>query len=170
MLYACSEDVRDRMHLILAQATLTFLRATVPTLGRSIFDTETIWTRGLALSYDTELRPEQKSRARQLTRLNMGDYKRITACAAASMSNLEALPHDRYNCIVSERDCRHALRRWRLRAWQGRILSIMRLTKAVFTFRDCVDYAARKIERHTGIRIEVTLNLQQHPMIFGSKV
>lgn len=170
MLYACNGVVRNKMHTILAQATLTFLRASVPALGRSVVDTETIWTRGLALSYDAELRPEQKSRPQQLTHLNMGDYIRITTAAAPALSNLEVLPHNRYNCIVSERDCRRALRRWRLRAWQGRILSIMRLTKAVFTFRNCVDYAAWKIERHTGIKIEVTPKLQRHPLLFGWKV
>jgi Phosphatidate cytidylyltransferase, mitochondrial len=170
LLYTCNNIARDRMHTLLAQATLTFLRASVPALGRSIVDTETIWSRGLALSYEAELRPEQKNRARQLTHLNMGDYIRITACAAPALSNLEALPHDRYNCIVGERDCRRALRRWRLRAWQGRLLSVLRLIKAVFTFRDCVDYAAWKIERHTGIKIEITPQLQRHPILFGWKV
>ncbi len=170
LLYACNEQVRARIHTILAHATLTFLRASVPALGRSIVDSETIWTRGLALSYDAELRPEKKNRARQLTHLNMGDYIRLTAYAAPALSMLEALPHDRYNCVASERDCRAALRRWRLRAWQGRVLSLLRLTKAVFTFKDCVDYAAWKIERHTGIKIQVTPRLQRHPLLFGWKV
>ena len=170
MLYACDDVVRNRMHTILAQATITFLRASVPALGRSTVDTETIWSRGLALSYEAELRPEQKNRAQQLTHLNMGDYIRITACAAPAIDSLEALPHDRYNCIVTEKECRRALRRWRLRGIQGRILSVMRLTKAVFTFSDCVDYAAWKIQRHTGMKIEVTPKLQKHPILFGGKV
>ena len=167
ILFSRNTDIRNELHLMLAQATITFLRSTVPALGRSIVDSETIWTRGLALSYDAELRPEQKTRPRQLTHLNMGDYIRLTSYAATSLANLEALPHDRYNCNISENDCRQALRRWRLRAWQGRLLSIMRLAKAVFTFRDCVDYAAWKIERHTGIQMEVTPRLQRHPILFG---
>ncbi len=170
LLFTRSKEVRAKIHLILAQATITFLSTCIPALGRSVVDTETIWTRGLALSYDAELRPEQKSRPRQLTHLNMGDYIRLTAYAATSIENLEELPHDRYNCHVNERDCRRALRRWRLRAWQGRVLSIMRLAKAVFTFSDCIDYAAWKIERHTGIKIEVTPQLQRYPLLFGWKV
>jgi hypothetical protein len=170
LLYTRTEVIRNKMHSILAQATITFLRASVPALGRSTVDTETIWSRGLALSYEAELRPEQKNRARQLTHLNMGDYVRLTACAAPSIASLEALPHDRYNCLVSEKSCRRSLRRWRLRGIQGRILSISRLTKAVFTFSDCVDYAAWKIERHTGIKIDVTPKLRKHPILFGGKV
>jgi hypothetical protein len=170
MLYARNGEIRAKIHLILAQATITFLKATVPTLGRSVVDTETIWTRGLLLSYEAELRPEKKSRAQQLTHLNMGDYIRLTAYATPALPHLQSLLHDRYNCNVSERDCRRALRIWRIRVWQGRVLSVMRLAKAVFTFRDCVDYAAWKIERHTGLKIEVTPRLQKHPILFGGKV
>ena len=170
LLYASSEEAKTRVHHALANSTLTFLRASVPALGRSVVDTETIWSRGLALSYEDELRPEQKNRARQLTHLNMGDYIRLTKYAAKKIDFLEALPQDKYTCNVDEKTCRRELRKWRLRAWQGRVLSIMRLTKAVFTFHDCVDYAAWKVERHTGIKIEVTPRLQRHPILFGGKV
>ena len=33
---------------------------------------------------------------------------------------------------------------------------MLRLTKAAFTFNDSINYAAWKIERHTGVRVEVT--------------
>jgi hypothetical protein len=170
LLYTASKESQSRMHTLLAQATLTFLSKSIPTLGRSNVDTESIWSRGLALSYETELRPEKKNRAQQLTHLNMGDYIRLTASAVPALDNLEALPHDRYNCMITEKECRTSLRQWRLRGIQGRVLSVMRLTKAVFTFRDCVDYAAWKIERHTGIKIEVTPQLQKHPILFGGTV
>ena len=65
---------------------------------------------------------------------------------------------------------RLALWRWRLRRWQGRILSILRLAKATFTFSNSVDYAAWKIERHTGVRVEITPLLRRHPILWGLKV
>ena len=170
LLFTRDELVKQKVHEILAAATLTFLRATIPALGRSNVDAETIWTRGLALSYEAELRPENKNRARQLTHLNMGDYNRLTSCAAMVIDELEALPKDRYNCDISEKSCRRTLLKWRMRAWLGTLLSVLRLSKAVFTFKDCVDYAAWKIERHTGIQIEVTPRLQKHPILFGWKV
>ncbi len=170
LLFARDDEVRHRIHQMLASATLTFLRASIPAIGRSNVDSETIWTRGLALSYEAELRPENKNRARQLTHLNMGDYNRLTSLAATAIDELEALPKDRYTCNVSEKACRRALLKWRLRSWLGTLLSVLRLGKAVFTFKDCVDYAAWKIERHTGIQIEVTPKLQRHPLLFGWKV
>ena len=60
--------------------------------------------------------------------------------------------------------------RWRLRRWQGKILSVLRLSKAAFTFQDSISYAAWKIERHTGVRVEVTPLLRRHPVLWGVKV
>ena len=83
---------------------------------------------------------------------------------------LEALPDGNYRCLADAVEQRRSLWRWRLRRWQGRILSVLRLTKAAFTFRDCVNYAAWKIERHTGVRVEVTPMLRRHPVLWGYKV
>jgi hypothetical protein len=54
-----------------------------------------------------------------------------------------------------------------LRRWQGPLLSVLRWIKAAFTFAGGVDYAAWKIERHTGVRIEVTDRLRRRPLIYG---
>ncbi len=171
IVYAQDETTRIRLHQILAAATVTFLKESIPVLGNSIVDSEAIWTRGLALSYAAELRPEPADRARQLTHLNMGDCQRLVAGAAPALAGLvEVLPHERYRGLSDERRCRRTLRRWRVRTWQGRLLSLMRLAKAAFTFADCVDYAAWKIERHTGVRIEVTPQLRRHPLLLGWRV
>ena len=75
-----------------------------------------------------------------------------------------------YRCRVSDADYRQAIRHWRLRRWQGRVLSVLRLAKAVFTFNNCVDYAVWKIQRHTGERIPMTPALQRHPLLQGSRL
>ena len=75
-----------------------------------------------------------------------------------------------YQCLADEAERKKSLRCWWLRRWQGRILSVLRLVKATFTFRDCIDYAAWKIERHTGVSIEITPRLRRHPVLFGCKV
>jgi hypothetical protein len=65
---------------------------------------------------------------------------------------------------------RRASWHWRLRRWQGKILTVLRLAKAAFTFQDSINYAAWKIERHTGVRVEVTPMLRRHPVLWGFKV
>jgi hypothetical protein len=56
---------------------------------------------------------------------------------------------------------------WRARRFQGRALSIARLIKAGFTFQGGADYAAWKIERHTGQHIPLTDWQRRHPVIAG---
>lgn len=178
VLYARNEDSRTRVHEALAQAVLTFLASCLPALNREDvgdgedlgLDAEAIWTQALTLAYAAELRPE-RDRARQLALLNLEDYTRLTVSAAPGLTDrLVALPNGHFRRTTDERDRRRSLRRWRLRRWQGRVLSILRLSKAVFTFQGGVEYAAWKIERHTGVHIEVTPRLRRHPLLFGPGV
>ncbi len=176
LLYVRNEAIRQRVYYSLAHAVVAFLTPTISVLGPRVITVEEIWVRGLTLTYAAELRPEQESRACQLAKLNLDDYIKLTEYALPSLVGiLEKLPEEHqgqvhYRCLTDEAERRNSLRRWRLRRWQGRVLSVLRLIKATFTFRDCIDYAAWKIERHTGIRIEVTPKLRRHPVLWGYKV
>jgi len=176
LLYVRNETIRQRVYHSLAHAVVAFLSPTITALGPRVITVEEIWVKGLTLTYAAELRPERKSRARQLAELNLDDYTKLTEHALPFLVGiLEKLPEEhqgqsRYRCLTNEAECRNSLRRWRLRRWQGRVLSVLRLIKATFTFRDSIDYAAWKIERHTGIRIEVTPELRRHPVLWGYKV
>ncbi len=151
---------------------VTFLESSLPLLpGPSAVSAETIWTNGLTQTYAAELRPERSTRARQLVELNLDDYARLTRCAVPALAgNAEVLPDGNYRCLTGVAERRHSLWRWRLRRWQGKILSVLRLSKAAFTFHDSINYAAWKIERHTGVRVEVTPLLRRHPLLWGLKV
>ena len=177
LLYARDNNIRERIYNSLAHAVIAFLVPTIKALGMCKVTADEIWTKGLSLTYAAELRPERESRARQLTELNLDEYKDLTECALPSLVGiLEKLPQEhqieetRYQCLVDNYEHRRSLKYWRLRRWQGRVLSVLRLAKATFTFRDCIDYAAWKIERHTGVCIEVTPRLRRHPVLFGCKV
>jgi len=176
LLYVRNETIRQRVYNSLAHAVVVFLKSTISAFGPCVITTEEIWVKGLTRTYTAELRPERESRARQLAELNLDDYMHLTEHALPVLVGmLEKLPQEyhgqeHYRCLTDEAECRSSLRRWRLRRWQGRVLSVLRLIKATFTFRDCIDYAAWKIERHTGVRIEVTPKLRRHPVLWGYKV
>jgi len=171
LLYARDETVRKRIYNALAHAVVRFLESSLPVLGSSVVNVEAIWINGLTQTYAAELRPERATRAQQLTQINLDDYTRLTAHAApALVEKLEILADGHYRCLVDAAGRRSSLRRWRLRRWQGKVLSVLRLTKAAFTFSDSISYAAWKIERHTGVRIEITPMLRRHPVLWGFKV
>lgn len=171
ILYTRDDATRTRINRSLAGAVMTFLDTTLPMLGEQTVNAESIWIQALALTYATELRPEAGGRGRYLTDLNLADYSRLTGAAASALTDrLQVLPDGEYRCIVAESVRRRAAWKWWLRRMQGRVLSVARLIKAVFTFNHCVEYAAWKIKRHTGVSIEITPRLRRHPILFGSSV
>lgn len=174
LLFFRDEAVRERISVSLAHAVVTFLRSTLPTLDCSVTTTtttETIWTNGLTQTYAAELRPERAGRARQLAQMDLDIYSRLTALAIPALAGkLQPLPDRGYRCLIGDAERRKSLRHWRLRRWQGKVLSVLRLSKAAFTFHDSISYAAWKIERHTGVRVEVTPMLRRHPLLWGFKV
>jgi hypothetical protein len=132
---------------------------------------EQLWSAGLALTYGAELRPEPGGRVNDLVTRDRDDYAALTSAAVPALSGtFTALGNDRYRCTLDRRQRRRLLKAWRARRWQGRVLSILRWMKAAFTFQGSIDYAAWKIERHTGVRIEVTPALRRFPLLFGWRV
>ena len=54
---------------------------------------------------------------------------------------------------------------WGVRNVQGKTLSILRLSKAFFTFEGGLEYIQWKIERHSGVKVEWTPRLKKHPLL-----
>ncbi|MDP1933860.1 MAG: acylglycerol kinase family protein [Nitrosomonas sp.] len=171
LLYYRDDSVRERIYAALAHSVVTFLKSGAQTLEAGILDVEEIWTRCLMLTYAAELRAERETRARHLAQANLNALIRLTEVAAPLLTGiLEKQENGKYRCLTTLETQRKALWLWRLRRWQGRILSILRLSKATLTFNNSVEYAAWKIERHTGVSVEITPMLRRHPILWGLKV
>lgn len=171
ILYARNPETEKKLHALLASAVLKFLENTLPALGKSTVTAEDIWINAFTLSYGAELRTERDNRPRQLSHFSLGDFIRLTTFAASELGDkLVPLRNGQYRCVFTEKDRRRVLRQWRLRRWQGRVLSILRLSKATLTFTNAIDYAAWKIKRHTGVSVEITPQMRRFPILWGLKV
>lgn len=172
LLYTRDDQIQKRIYRAQAHAILKFISSTLPVLESGSSNLETIWTSGLMLTYAAELRAERKGRAQHLVQLDPEFYNQLTVAAVPALSPLLSLQTDEQYHIGAVTSLKKLSTRiqWRLRRWQGRVLSILRLSKATITFRDCLDYAAWKIERHTGIKVEITPMLRRHPILWGYKV
>jgi hypothetical protein len=171
LLYVRDEASRQRVYRALAWSVTSFLAAGGKTLENAVFTVDDIWTRCLMLSYAAELRPESETRARHLAEHNHADFAQLMHAASPALSAIFVRQPDSetYLCRNHTRTRRLAVWHWRLRRWQGLMLSILRLSKATLTFRDSLEYAAWKIERHTGTRIEITPRARRFPIIWGLK-
>jgi hypothetical protein len=163
------EAARRQIEASLACARRTFLERVLPRLpaaGR----VRDLWQQGLQLSYGAELRAESAGRSAELTAAALDDYAAATRETAASLCwplALEGSGADtRYRAEIPALN--RALSRigWVLRTAQGKLLSIARLLKALFTFEGGLDYIAWKLERHSGQRIEIPPRVRRHPLIF----
>jgi hypothetical protein len=168
LLYSRNDETSRRVQGILAQAVLTFLSRVLPALPERL-DSAAIWQQGLALSYRAELRVEKPDRAIVLYESWEDHYRALTSLA------MDELPFDVkrgqdsffYHIQISPHARRLGRMGWLLRRFQGKFLSLLRLIKAAFTFQGGADYLIWKLERHTGVPIEVTPKMRRHPLIYG---
>ena len=170
LLYSRSGEMGRQVQRALAQAVLTFLTRVLPALPEQL-DSAAIWQQGLALSYRAELRAEKPERAIHLYESWQDHYRAVTSLAmhelpfnvtqeqyaSRSLYTVQIPRHTRMLCRLG----------WLLRRFQGKLLSLLRLMKATFTFQGGIDYIAWKLERHTGVPIEVTPKIRRHPLIYG---
>lgn len=159
--YLKSNEAKKELLKVQASAIETFL---IHTQEYQYQDTHqdlisNMWIRGFELTYAAELRAESQGRAKKIFDDNKEFYCGVSLCLMSSKT-------DSLSKNISQTHWRFVLL-WRMRNISGRALSIMRLFKASFTFKDGVDYIAWKIERHTGETIQVTPRLRRFPWIFA---
>lgn len=154
LLYASDAGVAAKVHAALAEAVRTFLARVLPLVSGPV-DARTLWRRGLALSYAAELRAERPESVEQLYDFDAEYYEAITRAVLTSPSPIRGAT--RVTVRVG----------WALRCAAGKALSVLRLCKALFTFDGAIDYVRWKIERHSGVRLEVSPRARRHVLVAG---
>ena len=135
------------------------------------FTSRELWKTLFRETYRTELRAEGPERVDDLYEANRGYFEAVTDAALAPLRVPTAAAGDgalptpaKYRQGSTMR--RGRLRaRWRLRRAQGKLLSVLRLIKAAFTFAGGPDYLAWKIERHSGVALVLTPWQRRHPVL-----
>lgn len=173
LVYTCDVAVMQSIVQALANAVETFIIRGIPLLPPT-FSTQELWQRGLKETYCTELRPERPEAVARLVEMSLPHYQQVTEAAIFDLP-LSVLPQHRNEGIqftvhLSKR--RRWLNRqtWYLRRIQGKLLNLLRLMKAVFTFDGGVDYVLWKIERHSGIKVQVSPRLRHHPLLMAWRI
>jgi hypothetical protein len=142
LVWTIDDVARTRVHQLLARAMQTAQANAVRLAGRTSAREQ--WTTLFEHTYQTELRPEDRTRARLITDMQVNHFETIARLA-------EPVSTSEWS--------------WTTRRWTGKLLSVARLLKAAFTFQGGADYAAWKIERHSGVKIEVTDWQRRHPVL-----
>lgn len=164
LLYVRDEAIRGRVLEALQQAVVTLFHRALPMVDGE-FGPEAVFRRSLELTYGAELRSEgAAAAAEQLYRRFSDHYEAIfdsaLGIAFPGIHSGEALEQNGVRR-------RRAATGWVFRRLYGKLLSFLRLIKAAATFSGGIDYLAWKIERHSGVTVEITDWQRRHPVLGG---
>nr|WP_295105437.1 hypothetical protein [uncultured Caulobacter sp.] len=113
-----------------------------------------LWTALFQETYKAELRVEKAGREVSILTFDPARYDRVMQAAQADQGG-----------PMGEGERIRVRQAWTPRKLLGKPLNAARLMKASFTFQGAARYAAWKIERHTGVAVEVTPWRERHPIL-----
>jgi len=167
VLFARDEATRQVLTEAFNTAGATFIRRVLPAMDAQ-FSSADLWTRGLALTYQCELRTESSDRGESIYSFDPARYDAVTNAYALENDNLSRTGSaNQYQNLSGALSRKLSPFSWWLRRVQGKLLSMARLIKAAFTFNEPLEYLLWKIERHSGIYIEPTPRQLRHPLVFA---
>ncbi|HWH16964.1 MAG TPA: hypothetical protein VNT77_01295 [Allosphingosinicella sp.] len=153
LVWAADDAARTQAAESIALAAPTLLAFTLPMLEEGeAADPLAIWRRGLALTYECELRAERKNRSSSIVDRDPDRYRRFAEAALPGLGTSSVTP------AAGERIWRRFRRR-------GKRMSVLRLAKASATFAGGIDYLAWKINRHAGTDIRIASWQRRWPLL-----
>jgi hypothetical protein len=161
LLWCRDETAREQVVDAIAGAVRTFVRRVSPLLPANAVPRE-LWLRGLSATYGCELRTEKPGYAQGIVEADPQYYDALTRLTVTGNAR-NAAPGP---ATGSPGGWRTGFS-WRLRRVEGKLLSAARLLKAATMFEAPLDYILWKIERHSGIHVEVTERQRRHPWLFA---
>jgi hypothetical protein len=168
LIYARNDQIMEYIQSALVQAVLSFVARVLPRMPNS-FTARDLWRQGWTLSYRAELRAERPEKLADLYEAAPRYYEQLTSAALSRLSFPIDIQEEndtyRYTVSIADHARRLSQLDWVVRSWQGKLLSVLRLLKGLLTFRGGVDYILWKIERHSGVKVEVPLRLKHYPLL-----
>ncbi|MGH6719344.1 MAG: hypothetical protein ACREER_08500, partial [Alphaproteobacteria bacterium] len=124
-----------------------------------------LWRRLFRATYGCELRAEPADRADAVVAAAHARYVDLTPPALTAAGIAWAETAGALDLAIGAAQRRRARLAWALRRPAGKLLSLLRLAKAAFTFDGGADYLAWKIERHSGVRPRLSPWQRRHPLL-----
>lgn len=168
--YARDDEVRASLAADCAEAAVTMVSRMLALHPESA-TVEQLWQAGFGTTYTTEMRVETPETIRSVYEAAPERYARVSALAVEVLAR-RGLVQGRIDGAqvqvrMGEPARRSIVSSWKRRLPVAKALYVVRLVKSALTFGDWLPYALWKLQRHSGVRIEVTERQRRHPLIFG---
>ncbi len=164
LVWHTQDRIAVRVAAALTQAVRIAARLAVA-LGPDRGTAQDYWRALFRATYRAEFRIEQPGREDSILAANAAHFDGLLPLALESEGIAFARKGDTIAPHLSPAARAAILRWWAARRRLGKPLNLLRLAKASTTFEGAARYAAWKIERHTGVAIEVTPWRERHPLL-----
>lgn len=147
-----------------AGAAVTATRLAVA-LGPDAAPAEVYWRCLFRATYAAEFRVEKAGREESILAANREHFSGLLPLAL----NAGGVEFDQEDDVLRPKmptaERSRIKRWWATRRRMGKPYNLMRLVRASTTFEGAARYAAWKVERHTGVAVEVTPWRERHPVL-----
>lgn len=164
LIWQAGDQAAADIRAAIASATATAGRLAA-VLGPVAGAEDEFWNALFEATYGAEFRIESKSRAQSILDLNREHFNGLLPPALDAAGIACERRGDDLVPQIGQRMRRRVMRWWVWRRMMGKALNLARLVRAASTFDGAARYAAWKIERHTGIAIDVTPWRERHPVL-----
>jgi len=164
LVWHMDEAAGQSVRAAICQAITTAARLAVA-LGPERGEEDDFWTALFRATYSAEFRVESAGRAQSILDLNRAHFDGLLPVALRSaeigfeQSDAKIAPE------LNESTRKRIKRWWAKRRRLGKPINVIRLIRASTTFDGAARYAAWKIERHTGVPVNVTPWRERHPIL-----
>jgi hypothetical protein len=169
LIHGADDAVRAQVLAALGQAACTAARLALA-CGPSSGTEEDYWRALFRATYRAELRVEKPGRENSILDANAAHFAGLLPAAMAAQGIGFADDAGVITPALPAAGRRAILVWWNRRRRLGKALNIARLLRATRTFDGAGRYAAWKVERHTGVKVELTPWRERHPILSAPRV
>lgn len=164
------DDETARQVIAALAAAATTAARLAAALGPDDGTADEYWAALFRATYAAEFRIEKPGRERDILAVNAAHFDGLLPLAWEAAGIAFARTDDRVIPQVAGTERKRVLRWWTHRRRMGKPLNLARLVRASTTFEGAARYAAWKIERHTGVPVQLTSWREKHPVLAAPAV
>lgn len=164
LVWAADEGARAAVIEAVAGAAMTAAQLAA-VLGPPSGSAQDYWRALFRATYKAEFRVEKSGREEDILAVNAGHFAGLMPLAWEAAGIAFVAEDERLAPSLTARRRAQIKGWWARRQRLGKPLNLARLAKASTTFEGAARYAAWKIERHTGMPVEVTPFREKHPLL-----
>ncbi|MEL6540715.1 MAG: hypothetical protein AAFQ34_04870 [Pseudomonadota bacterium] len=158
------EAARTDVMVGVASAAMTAAQLAAA-LGPEKGTADDYWRALFQATYKAEFRVEKPGRENDILSVNAAHFDGLLPAALAAAGIAFKSEGDTITPDLDPQERANLLGWWKKRQRLGKPMNVARLLKASTTFDGAAKYAAWKIERHTGMPVEVTPFREKYPVL-----